>query len=91
MHVNDDGREVCLCHFPNTEWNAYHRNSFHIYGHIHNALTETCLAMRNRRNAYNAAACINNYMPSTLDEIIANNQRFVEEHPLTIMDLENQQ
>jgi len=34
--------------------------------------------MRNRKHAYNAAACINNYVPGTLEEIIANNQQFAE-------------
>jgi len=42
--------------------------------------------MRNRRNAYNAAACINNYIPCTLDEIIENNKRFEEQHPLKWSD-----
>lgn len=87
MRVNDDGRHLCLCHFPICEWNGYYRENYHIYGHIHNRLSDTCLIMRNRRNAYNAAACINNYVPSTLEEIIANNQRFVAEHPLSWRDL----
>lgn len=87
MHVNDEGRQVCLCHFPIAEWNAYHRESYHIYGHIHNRLSDTCLIMRNRRNAYNAAACINSYTPSTLEEIIVNNRRFAKERPLSWKDL----
>lgn len=87
MHVEDNGRHICLCHFPIAEWNGYYRNSYHLYGHIHAKLADTCLIMRNRRNAYNAAACINGYMPCTLDEIIANNQRFVQEHPLSWKDL----
>lgn len=86
MHVNDNGRQICLCHFPLAEWNAYHRGSFHLYGHIHNRLSDTCLMMRSRQNAYNAAACINNYMPSTLEEIAANNRRFEEENPLSWKD-----
>ena len=87
MHVNDEERQVCSCHFPIAEWNAYHRESYHIYGRIHNRLSDTCLIMRNRRNAYNAAACINNYRSSTLEEIISNNQCFVEENPLCWRDL----
>ena len=87
MDVTDNGRHIFLCHFPSAEWNGYYRESYHIYGHIHNRLSDTCLIMRNRRNAYNAAACINNYMPGTLEEIIANNQRFVAEHPLSWRDL----
>ena len=70
------------------EWNAYHRESYHVYGNIHNRLSDTCFIMRNRRNAYNAAACINNYVPSKLEEIIENNQRFVEETPLNWRDLQ---
>lgn len=86
MHVEDNGRQLCLCHFPICEWNGYYRDSYHLYGHIHARLADTCLIMRNRKNAYNAAACINNYKPSTLEEIMANNQRFVEERPLSWRD-----
>ena len=34
--------------------------------------------MRNRSRALNAAACINNYTPSSLNELIRNNQYFKE-------------
>ncbi|MBQ6832904.1 MAG: metallophosphoesterase [Lachnospiraceae bacterium] len=81
-YVDDNGKYLCLCHFPIAEWYAYHRGTYHIYGHIHNRLSDTCLIMRNRKHAYNAAACINNYVPGTLEEIIANNQQFAESHPL---------
>ena len=87
MQITDNDRQLCLCHFPICEWNAYYRNSYHLFGHIHGRLADTCLIMRSRRNAYNAAACINNYRPSTLEEIIANNQRFVEQNPLSWRDL----
>lgn len=43
------------CHFPICEWNAYYRNSYHLFGHIHGRLGDNCLIMRSRRNAYNAA------------------------------------
>lgn len=87
MHVEDNGKHICLCHFPICEWNGYYRNSYHLYGHIHARLSDTCLVMRSRKNAYNAAACINNYTPSTLEEIIQNNEKFVAEHPLKLSDL----
>lgn len=87
MHIEDRGRQLCLCHFPICEWNGYHRGSIHIYGHIHNRLSDTCLVMRDRKHAFNAAACINNYTPSTLDEIIVNNRKFEAEHPLSWADL----
>ena len=43
------------CHFPICEWNAYYRNSYHLFGHIYGRLGDNCLIMRSRRNAYNAA------------------------------------
>ena len=43
------------CHFPICEWNAYYRNSYHLFGQIHGRLGDNCLIMRSRRNAYNAA------------------------------------
>ena len=87
MHVTDNGRRICRCHFPLCEWNGYYRDSYHIYGHIHNCLSDTCMIMRRRKNAYNAAASINDYTPCTLDEIIINNIRFEKEHPLSWKDL----
>ena len=87
MYVKDNGRDVILCHFPMAEWSGYHRNQIHLYGHIHGRLSDTCLIMRNRRNAYNAGACINFYMPCTLDEIIVNNKKFEKERPLSWKDL----
>lgn len=87
MYVKDGDKEIILCHFPMAEWPGYYRDHIHLYGHIHNRLSETCLIMRNRKNAYNASACINFYMPCTLDEIIVNNKKFVEERPLRWCDL----
>lgn len=87
MIVDDNGRTVHLSHFPICEWHGYYRDSYHLYGHIHNRLNSTCLIMRHRKNAYNAGCMINNYMPCTLDEIIANNKRFEAEHPLSWADL----
>lgn len=87
MYISDNKRQICACHFPIAEWNGYHRNSYHLYAHIHNRLTDTTLIMRNRHNAYNAGAMINNYMPSTLEEIVVNNKRFTEQYPLSWRDL----
>ena len=89
MFVNDNGRYICLCHFPMAEWHGYRRGCYHLYGHIHNRLSDTCLIMGKRKHAYNAAACINGYTPCTLDEIIANNRKFAEEHPIDWKSFEN--
>ena len=74
MHVSDNGKQICLCHFPIAEWYGSHRGCWHIYGHIHGNMDETYYIMREKERALNAAACLNNYMPVTMDELILNNE-----------------
>ena len=81
LHVSDSGKELCICHFPIAEWNGFHRGAIHIYGHIHNRKDATYHYMKQFDNALNAAACINNYTPSSLNELIRNNQIFKEANP----------
>ena len=76
MHVTDGDKQLQLCHFPLSEWHSYFRGSYHIYGHLHNRKNEAYFDMKKKKNALNAAACINNYMPVTIDELIANNRCF---------------
>lgn len=73
MHVTDNGHQICLCHFPLAEWNGSHKGHWHIYGHIHNKRDETYEYMRKKERALNAAACLNNYTPVSLNELIRNN------------------
>lgn len=78
MHVSDSGKQLCLCHFPIAEWNKYRQGSYLIYGHIHANKGETYDFMKTRKRALNAAACINNYTPVSLNELIQNNRIFKE-------------
>lgn len=78
MHVSDAGKQICLCHFPIAEWNGYYKGSWHIYGHIHSRKDETYEFMKTKERALNAAACINNYTPVSMNELIRNNQYFRE-------------
>lgn len=80
MHVSDQGREICLCHYPIADWYKGRHGSWHIYGHIHEDVSELCEFMHTRRNSLNAAACINNYTPVTFNELIRNNKYFWEKH-----------
>lgn len=80
MHVSDDGKQICLCHFPIAEWNGFHKGHWHIYGHIHGRLDDTYYFMRTRDHALNAAACINNYTPVSMNELIRNNEIFKASH-----------
>lgn len=74
MHVSDNGKEICLCHFPIAEWNGYYKGHWHIYGHIHGRMDETYQFMRKKEKALNAAACINYYTPVSINELIRNNE-----------------
>lgn len=76
--LKDDGKMICLCHFPIAEWNGFYREAWHIYGHIHNRKGETYEIMKNRPRSLNAGCMINNYMPVTFRELVQNNQIFRE-------------
>ena len=69
--------DVILCHYPMLEWNHYFRNSYHIFGHIHNTLNEPQTQyIRNQPRMLNAGVDINGFKPVTLVELIENNDRF---------------
>lgn len=78
MHVHDDGKEICLCHFPIAEWNGYFKGHWHIYGHIHNRKNETYEFMKTKEHALNAGCMINNFTPVSFNELLRNNTAFKE-------------
>lgn len=80
MHIEDSGRQICLCHFPIMEWNGFYRGHWHIYGHIHNRLDDTYHFMKTRENALNAGCMINNYTPASFNELVRNNLAFKEQN-----------
>ena len=77
--INDEGRIVVLCHYPLAVWDQSHRGSYHLYGHVHNNLSEdgktpthNILYNEEMENAYNVG-CMLPYMmytPRTLDYIL---------------------
>lgn len=79
LHVSDQGKQICLCHFPLAQWNKAHYGSWHIYGHIHADRGAVYQFMKTREHALNAAACINNYTPVSINELIRNNAEFQSE------------
>mgnify|MGYP000581464137 CR=1 FL=1 len=80
MHVTDNGNQICIAHFPIAEWNGFYRGAYHIYGHIHNRTEITYHYMKQFDRALNAGACINNYTPSSLNELLRNNKIFKEQN-----------
>ncbi len=78
MHIDDNGRQITICHFPIAEWNKAKHGSWHIYGHIHANRGAAYRYMRWQERALNAAACINNYTPASFNELVRNNAAFKE-------------
>lgn len=78
MNLTDNDKQICLCHYPLAEWNKMYHGSWHIYGHIHNKKNEAYEFMKTKDKALNAAACINNYTPASMNELIRNNKIFQE-------------
>lgn len=76
MHVEDNGNHTCLCHYPIADWYKGRHGSWHIYGHIHGDRGDVYRLMKTREHALNAGACINNYTPASLNELIRNNREF---------------
>ena len=74
--IHENGRTIILCHYPIAEWDGFFRDSYHIYGHIHNNKNASYQFMKQYENALNAGCMINNYEPVTLEELIENNKLF---------------
>lgn len=74
--IDDNGRKVCLCHYPIMDWMEFSRGGYHVYGHIHNKTLKNDIAYAQMKEyfkdklAYNAGVDVNNYEPVTLDEMI---------------------
>ena len=74
--VTDGEKLIVLCHYPMAEWYNSRHGSWLIYGHIHGTRDDTYAFMKTREHALNAAACINNYTPASVSELIRNNDIF---------------
>ena len=78
MHVTDGDKQICLCHYPIGDWYKSRHGSWHIYGHIHADKGDVYQLMKTKEHALNAAACINHYIPASINDLIRNNKEFQE-------------
>ncbi len=83
LDIQDENRRITLCHYPITEWRAYFKGSYHIYGHIHNRKDETFEFIKTKEHALNAGCMINNYMPVSFNELVTNNEIFKNSQDLS--------
>ena len=78
--ISDGAHAMTLCHYPLLSW-KHAKKSYMIHGHIH-AKTDMDFwqLLVARDNVLNAGVDFNGYQPVPLDELLANNIRFKEEH-----------
>ena len=79
LRITDNGRTVCLCHYPIAEWNGKRHGGYHVYGHLHVRRDEVYAFMSRFDRALNAGCMLSGYRPATLEELIENNLRFRQE------------
>lgn len=71
--IDDNGREVVLCHFPIMYWDGMDdRGAYHLYGHMHSRPN----MQHPHKDAFNVGVDVNNYYPVTLDELL--NKRWLQ-------------
>ena len=93
--INVDGKLMTLCHYPMLSY-PQARRAYMIYGHIHNNIKDDYWPLIARRSRMlNAGVDVNDFEPVTLDEMVENNRRFIEQNkeaakqnPLTMFCLE---
>ena len=74
LELTDNQEHLVLSHYPLAEWNGFFRGTLHLYGHIHNSFNDSAKYMLKFENALNTGCMINNYTPSTIDELKRNNK-----------------
>lgn len=79
LKIEDNGRSVCLCHFPVAQWDGKRRGGYHVHGHLHIRRDEVYEFMSRFDRALNAGCMLNGYRPVTLEELMENNLRFRSE------------
>ena len=72
LEITDEQKRLILSHYPIAEWNGFYRDSYHLYGHIHNNTKGTYQYMKQFDRALNVGCMINGYRPVTFKELIIN-------------------
>lgn len=68
--ISDNGRMVILFHYPIEEWNGFYRNSYMLYGHVHDNMD----GIKKHPRKFNVGVDVNDFEPKTLDELIEENE-----------------
>ncbi len=70
--ILDNGRSVCLCHYPLLSYDRAVYGGYHVFGHIHNNKNDIAHSLQNQLvNSFHCGADVVGFMPRTLDELIS--------------------
>lgn len=70
LTVNDNGRSVCLCHYPMLSYENSVYGGYHVFGHIHNNTSDIAYeVVKIIPRIYNCGVDVNEFAPQTLDEL----------------------
>lgn len=76
--ISDGKHQMTLCHFPMMSW-PHNTRAYMVFGHIHNNTdAEYWPLICNSELMLNAGVDINDFMPVTFDEMVANNRQHKE-------------
>lgn len=74
--IIDNGRKVCLCHYPVMDWMEFSRGGYLVYGHVHNKTALNDIAYVQMKEffkdklGFNCGVDVTGFEPVTLDEMI---------------------
>lgn len=69
--IKDNGRSVCLCHYPLLSYDRSVYGGYHVFGHIHNNENDLAYSLQKKLpNSFNCGADVVGFTPRTLDELI---------------------
>ena len=78
LTIEDEGRSVCLCHYPLMSYENSIYGGFHIFGHIHNNENDIAYTLqRHIKNIFNASSDMIGFAPKTLNQLIEMKRNFL--------------
>ena len=75
----ENGRRICLMHYPLASWNGMHREAMHLHGHCHFGPDYNRTMFLQGFQRYDVGVDANDYYPVTLEDIFAKRKEGVSE------------
>jgi len=79
LTIKDGTRSVALCHYPLYAFEGSTKGGYHVFGHIHNNLSEPMYDILSKLpNYFNAGVDVNGFVPVTLDNLIERKRTMIQ-------------